>query len=110
PVPLATYSERPAEAIGALVTTLERRHPRRRPEQTLTPWQQLEQLVAEEGFVEERTVAALMGCSPEEVAPLVQRWGGPTVHALPGLGVCAPESLDEIRQLIEEGEIRQHAA
>jgi hypothetical protein len=29
---------------------------------------------------------------------------------LPGLGVCAPESLDEIRQLIEEGEIRQRAA
>ncbi|HEU5099077.1 MAG TPA: DUF790 family protein, partial [Roseiflexaceae bacterium] len=86
PVPLATYSERPAEAIGALVATLERRHPRRRPEQTLTPWQQLEQLVAEEGFVEEQAVATLMGCSPEEAAKLVQRWGGQALHALPGLG------------------------
>jgi len=110
PVPLATYSERPAEAIGALIATLERRHPRRRPEQTLTPWQQLEQLIAEEGFVEERTVATLMGCLPEEAAKLVQRWGGAALHALPGLGVCAPESLDEIRQLIEENEIRQRAA
>jgi predicted nuclease of restriction endonuclease-like RecB superfamily len=110
PVPLATYGEHPAEAIAALVTTLDRRHPRRRPEQVLTPWQRLEQLVADEGFVEERTVAALMTCSPEEAARLVQRWGGPTLHVLPGLGVCAPESLDEIRQLIEEGEIRQRAA
>jgi predicted nuclease of restriction endonuclease-like RecB superfamily len=110
PVPLATYGELPAEAIGALVATLERRHPRRRPEKTLTPWQQLEQLVAEEGFVEERAVAALMGCSPEEAARLVQRWGGPALHALPGLGVCAPEALDEIRQLIEDGELRQRAA
>jgi predicted nuclease of restriction endonuclease-like RecB superfamily len=110
PVPLASYGEQPAEAIAALVTTLERRHPRRRPEQVLTPWQQLEQLVADEGFVEERIVAALMTCSPEEAARVVQRWGGPTLHVLPGLGVCAPDSLDEIRQLIEDGEIRQRAA
>jgi hypothetical protein len=110
PVPLATYGEQPAEAITALVSTLERRHPRRRPEQVQTPWQRLEQLVADEGFVEERTVAALMACSPEEAARVVQRWGGPRLHVLPGLGVCAPEALDEIRQLIEEGELRQRAA
>jgi predicted nuclease of restriction endonuclease-like RecB superfamily len=110
PVPLASYGEQPAEAIAALVATLERRHPRRSSEQTQTPWQRLEQLVADEGFVEEQTVAALMTCSPEEAARVVQRWGGPTLHVLPGLGVCAPESLDEIRQLIEEGEIRQRAA
>jgi hypothetical protein len=110
PVPLATYAEHPAEAITALVATLDRRHPRRPSEQVQTPWQQLEQLVADEGFVEERTVAALMTCSPEEAARVVQRWGGPTLHVLPGLGVCAPESLDEIRQLIEEGELHQRAA
>jgi hypothetical protein len=110
PVPLATYGEHPIEAIAALVAMLDRRHPRRQSEQVQTPWQQLEQLVADEGFVEERTVAALMTCSPEEAARVVQRWGGPTLHVLPGLGVCAPESLDEIRQLIEEGEIRQRAA
>jgi predicted nuclease of restriction endonuclease-like RecB superfamily len=110
PVPLASYGEQPAEAIAALVATLERRHPRRPSEQVQTPWQRLEQLVADEGFVEEQTVATLMTCSPEEAARMVQRWGGPTLHVLPGLGVCAPESLDEIRQLIEEGEIRQRAA
>jgi predicted nuclease of restriction endonuclease-like RecB superfamily len=110
PVPLATYGEHPIEAIAALVAVLDRRHPRRQSEQVQTPWQQLEQLVADEGFVEERTVAALMTCSPEEAARVVQRWGGPALHVLPGLGVCAPESLDEIRQLIEEGEIRQRAA
>jgi predicted nuclease of restriction endonuclease-like RecB superfamily len=110
PVPLATYDEQPAEAIAALVRLLERKHPRRRPEETLTPWQQLERLVADEGFVEEAAVATLMGCSTGEAARLVQRWGGPELHVLPGLGVCAPESLGEIRQLIEEGEIRQRAA
>jgi predicted nuclease of restriction endonuclease-like RecB superfamily len=110
PVPLATYEQQPAEAIGALVSTLERRHPRRRPEETLTPWQRLEQLVEEEGFVEEQAVAALMGCPAEEAARIVQRWGGPSLHVLPGLGVCAPEALGEIRQLIEEGELMARAA
>jgi predicted nuclease of restriction endonuclease-like RecB superfamily len=110
PVPLATYEQQPAEAIAALVTTLERRHPRRRSEETLTPWQRLERLVAEEGFVEEHAVAMLMGCPPEEAARVVQRWGGPTLHVLPGLGVCAPEALGEIRQLIEEGELNARAA
>ena len=66
--------------------------------------------MADEGFVEEQTVATLMGCSPDEAAKLVQRWGGQALHALPGLGVCAPEALDEIRQLIEENELRQRAA
>ena len=109
-VPLATYDQQPAEAINALVTLLERKYPRRRPDEILTPWQQLEQRVAEEGFVEEQTVAALMGCSADEAARVVQRWGGPTLHALPGLGVCAPEALGEIRALIEENELLQRAA
>jgi predicted nuclease of restriction endonuclease-like RecB superfamily len=109
-VPLATYDQQPAEAIAGLVRLLERRHPRRRPEETLTPWQRLERMVADEGFVEEQAVATLMGCSPDEAARVVQRWGGPTLHVLPGLGVCAPESLGEIRSLIEAGEIRLRAA
>ena len=108
--PLATYDQQPAEAIAALVALLERKHPRRRPDEVLTPWQQLEQRVAEEGFVEEQTVAALMGCSPDEAARMVQRWGGPALHALPGLGVCAPEALGEIRALIEENELLPRAA
>jgi len=109
PAPLATYEQQPADAIGAVVALLERKHPRRAPEETLTPWQKLERLVADEGFVEERTVAELMGCPPEEAARLVQRWGGPALHVLPGLGVCAPEALGEIRALIEQGDLVQHA-
>jgi predicted nuclease of restriction endonuclease-like RecB superfamily len=110
PAPLASYEEQPAEAIGPLVALLERKYPRQRPEAALTPWQQLERLVAEDGFVEEHAVAALMGCPPEEAARLVQRWGGPALHVLPGLGVCAPEALGEIRALIEEGDLVQRAA
>jgi predicted nuclease of restriction endonuclease-like RecB superfamily len=110
PAPLATYDQQPAEAVAALAAHLERKHPRRPPEQALTPWQQLERRVADEGFVEEREVAQLMGCAPEEAARLVQRWGGPALHVLPGLGVCAPDSLDEIRALIEQGELAQRAA
>lgn len=108
-VPLATYDGQPAEAIEALVGLLERKFPRRRPEETLTPWQQLERLVADEGFVAEQTVAALMGCPAEEAARLVQRWGGPALHALPGLGVCAPDSLGEIKELIEERALQRAA-
>ncbi len=76
----------------------------------LTPWQRLERLVTEEGFVGEETVAALLGCPPDEAARAVRRWGGPALHVLPGLGVCAPEALGEIRQLIEDGELAQRAA
>lgn len=110
PAPLATYEQQPADAIGAVVALLERKHPRRRPEETLTPWQQLERLVAEEGFVEEHTVATIMGCPPEEAARLVQRWGGPALHVLPGLGVCSPDALGDIRSLIEHGDLVQRAA
>jgi len=110
PTPLATYSEQPAEAIPALIGILERKHPRLRPESTLTPWQRLERLVAEEGFVGEETVAALLGCPPDEAARTVRRWGGPALHVLPGLGVCAPDALGEIRHLIEESDFVQHAA
>jgi predicted nuclease of restriction endonuclease-like RecB superfamily len=110
PAPLATYDERPAEAIPALVVLLERKYPRSRAAATLTPWQRLEQLVAEEGFVGEETIAALLGCPADEAAQLVRRWGGPALHVLPGLGVCAPDALGEIRHLIEAGEVLQHAA
>jgi predicted nuclease of restriction endonuclease-like RecB superfamily len=110
PVPIAAYSEQPAEAIPALVATLEHTYPRTRAAATLTPWQRLERLVAEEGFVGEETVGAILGCPADEAARLVRRWGGPALHVLPGLGVCAPEALGEIRTLIEEGGLLQRAA
>jgi hypothetical protein len=110
PAPLATYEEQPAEAIPALVATLERKYPRTQSITALTPWQRLELLVAEEGFVGEETVAALPGCPPDEAARAVRRWGGSSLHVLPGLGVCAPDALGEIRHLIDESELAQRAA
>lgn len=110
PVPLATYAEQPAEAIAALVALLERVHPRLPAAARLTPWQRLEQLVEEEGFVGEEMVAQVLSCPADEAARMVQRWGGPALHVLPGLGVCAPDLLEDIRQLIAAGEIIQRAA
>lgn len=110
PTPLATYEGQPSEAIPALAEILNRSHPREKAAPSLTPWQQLEQMVAEEGFIGEEAVAKLLGGTPEEAAQSVRRWGGPALHVLPGLGVCSPAMLSEIRSILEQGEYMQHAA
>ncbi|HEU4322968.1 MAG TPA: DUF790 family protein [Roseiflexaceae bacterium] len=100
PVPLASYQEQPAEVIGALVTILERRYPRSAvPAET--PWQRLERMVADDGFVGVEAVAALLATPAEEAMQAVRRWGGSGLHVLPGLGVCSPEALADIRQILE---------
>jgi hypothetical protein len=109
PVPLATYEEQPGEAVPQLVAALQRAYPRRAAEAP-TPWQQLERLVAEDGFVPDETAAGLLGCAPEELARTVQRWGGAGLHALPGVGVCAPELVEEIKELVAEGVLGLRAA
>ncbi len=110
PVPLATYQEQPPEAVPALVRTLERRYPRGAATKTMTPWQRLEQQVAEEGFVNEEQVAALLSCTPAEAVTAVRRWGGAGLHVLPGLGVCSPDALHDLRHLLEGGALTQTAA
>jgi predicted nuclease of restriction endonuclease-like RecB superfamily len=110
PVPLATYHEQPPEAVPALIRTLERRYPRGAAAKTLTPWQQLEQQVVEEGFVNEEQVAALLHCTPAEAVTAVRRWGGAGLHVLPGLGVCSPDALGDLRHLLEQGALTQSAA
>lgn len=108
PAPLASYGEQPSEAISALVTLLEQKFPRNAGS-ALSPWQLLERRVADEGFVGQEQVAALLSCPPEEGLRLVMRWGGPTLHVLPGLGVCSPELVPEIRQFLDESGDRQAA-
>lgn len=110
PVPMVNYAVQPAESVRALVKLLERSYPRSGVVATLTPWQRLEQAVAEEGFVGEAQAAALLGCPAHELAQIVQRWGGTELHVLPGLGICAPGMLDEIRQMIEENAVKECAA
>jgi hypothetical protein len=102
PAPVATYDEQPGEAVPQLVATLERAYPRHTADAP-TPWQRLERLVADEGFVPEETAAEVLGCRPHETARTVQRWGGTGLHALPGVGVCAPDLVEEIRDLVAEG-------
>jgi predicted nuclease of restriction endonuclease-like RecB superfamily len=110
PAPIATYDTQPSEAIDNLVSLLERKFPRAQAGASQTPWQRLEQRVAEDGFVGQEAVASLLGCPSDEALQLVRRWGGAGLHVLPGLGVCAPEMLGEIRQLIETSNPLQQAA
>ncbi len=105
-----TYATRPDEAIPDLVATLVQRHPRDQMATSLTPWQRLEQLVAQEGFVNEQSVATILGCRLDEVATVVQRWGGPALHMLPGMGVCAAEFVEDIRDLVEQEALARYAA
>jgi len=101
-VPSVSYQQAPSEAIEALSITLERAFPRASG-RVLTPWQKLERVVAEEGFMGEEQAAALIGCSRDDLGRTIQRWGGPNLHYLSGLGVCSPSYLPELRRLIEEG-------
>lgn len=101
PLPVATYDDQPGQAIAGLVALIESQHPRLAAEQ-LTPWQRLDRMVGEEGFVGQEAVARLLGCPTEEALRLVQRWGGSSLHVLPGLGICLPHMLGEIRQLLEQ--------
>jgi hypothetical protein len=99
--PVIAYAERPAEAIPGLVLALERIYPRADLPSAPTPWQTLERRVAAEGFLDEASVAAVLGCPTDEAATLVRRWGSPGLHVLSGLGVCDGETLGEIRQLLD---------
>lgn len=98
---VVTYSESPSDAVPRLVATLERSFPRSSLAPAPTPWQTLEQRVSAEGFVDETSVASILGCAPEEAARLVRRWGGSNLHVLSGLGICDGETLADIRQLLE---------
>jgi hypothetical protein len=40
----------------------------------------------------------------------VRRWGGAGLHVLPGLGVCSPDALGDLRHLLEQGALTQSAA
>ncbi len=99
PAPLATYTEQPSEAVSALVAILDRTNPRTQTAPH-APRQSLERMIAEDGFVAEKTVAEVLGCKTSEVAQAVRRWEG--IHVLPGLGICAPDALDDIRQMLEQ--------
>lgn len=101
--PAATYTGAPIEALDSIVAALDHAYPRPSG-RVLTPWQRLERLVVEEGFVGEEQVATMLGCPADDVARTVQRWGGAQIHYLSGLGVCNPDSLPELRRLIEESE------
>lgn len=110
PIPVATYVDKPFEAIESIATLLQGRYPHAQTVARLTPWQRLEQLVADEGFVSEAVIAEILCCPPHEVAPTMERWGGASLHYLTGLGVCAPDTVDDIRHMLEQGIITQQAA
>ncbi len=100
---VVTYAERPADAIPRLVAALERAWPRGLLLIRADPWEDLAARVAAEGFVDEVTAASMLGCSAGEVAGQLRRRAYPGLFALPGLGVCDREVLDEVRDTLTRG-------
>lgn len=94
---LIGYHETLADAIGAIAARLSGAA---RSVAGETPWQTLDRRVAEEGFLAEREVAAILGCAPAEALRTVGRWGA-GLHVLPGVGVCAADALDDLRALLD---------
>lgn len=100
---VVTYSERPADAIPRLVAALERAWPRGLLLIRSDPWEDLAARVAAEGFVDEVTAASMLGCAAGEVAGQLRRRAYPGLFALPGLGVCDGETLEEVRETLTRG-------
>lgn len=100
---VVTYAERPADAIPRMVAALERAWPRGLLLIRADPWEDLAARVAAEGFVDEVTVASMLGCAPGEVPGQLRRRAYPGLFALPGLGVCDGEALEEVRDTLTRG-------
>lgn len=101
-VPLVPYAGAPD--VADIVAALDIHFPHPAAETTLTRWQRLERMLAEEGFIAEEQLRDLLGCSKtEEVAAALRGWAdGTRTHYLAGLGLCTTERLETVRRLLAE--------
>lgn len=70
-------------------------------EQHETKWQRLDQLLATEGYVDEARIAQILTLQPEKVGEAMRGWRSAEVTYIPGVGLCTPETVTEIRSLLQ---------
>ncbi|WP_029214666.1 DUF790 family protein [Kallotenue papyrolyticum] len=105
PVIVVPYAERPAARLlaGALPS------PNDAAPAGESRWQHLQRLLEQEGFVDETRLAALLECTPAQLAARLQGWRSERASYLPGIGLCTPETVQELRELLQSGALRQAA-
>lgn len=72
-------------------------------------WQRLQRVLEIEGFVDDSRLAEILECSLDSVAGQVRGWRNDIASYLPGIGLCSPETVQEIRTLLQSGSTRQAA-
>jgi predicted nuclease of restriction endonuclease-like RecB superfamily len=77
-------------------------------ERHTTKWQHLERILAAEGFVDEGRIGEVLEIDVDRVEQAVRGWRAGETTYLPGIGLCTPETLGEIRALLQPA--RQKAA
>lgn len=105
PVIVVPYAERPAARMLARALP----SPGDAAPAGESRWQRLHRLLEQEGFVDEARLAALLECTPAQVAARLQAWPTTRGTYLPGIGLCTPETVQELRDLLQSGALRQAA-
>jgi hypothetical protein len=70
-------------------------------ERHTTKWQHLERILAAEGFVDEGRIGEVLEVDAERVEQTLRGWRSGDITYLPGIGLCTPETVGEIRSLLQ---------
>ncbi len=72
-------------------------------------WQRLQRVLEAESFVDESRVAELLEVRPDQVATSLRDWRRDEATYLPGIGLCTAQTMDELKSLLQSGELRKAA-
>lgn len=72
-------------------------------------WQRLQRVLEAESFVDETRLAELLDVRPDQVATSLRDWRRDEATYLPGIGLCTAQTVDELRSLLQSGELRRAA-
>ncbi len=70
-------------------------------ERHTTKWQQLERILTVEGFVDEERIGEVLEVEADRVEQTLRGWRSGEIIYLPGIGLCTPETVGEIRALLQ---------
>ena len=70
-------------------------------ERHTTKWQQLERILTVEGFVDEGRIGEVLEVEADRVEQTLRGWRAGEITYLPGIGLCTPETVGEIRALLQ---------